>query len=156
MKVNAKALFEVVRKVVRDELRQALPELIREHLAEHYVRRVLAEQVHASPVSLSNEVFDIVEPPPPPRRPVPLAERTTNAAPSSLPGVPSFLLEGVKPLSVDEASNPTVLPDFGGFDMGAIANISDRLERKLQAKRSTTSSASNSALDEPVHVRSSN
>lgn len=53
MKVDAKALFEVVREVVRDEVRKALPNLIAQHLSEAYIKKALAESMQVeAPVRL--------------------------------------------------------------------------------------------------------
>jgi len=158
VKVNAKALFEVIRSVVRDELRQALPELVREHLAEHYVRRVIAEQVGQPSPEFSKEMSDLLEAPIAPRT----VRRVTPPAPVRpshlpepvvIPGIPSFLTENVQPLSADDGATPTMLPDFGGFDMSAIADISSRLDKKAAKKSNNLVSTNPAPLDEPVNTR---
>lgn len=91
MKVDAKALFEVVREVVRDEVRKALPQMIAKHLSEVYIKKALAEslQVEEAPSRVTSK---------------PQGHRTQARLPSNL----REIIAGTDP---DEEVTPEALPN---------------------------------------------
>ena len=106
-------LKAVVRELVEAEVRRCLPRIV----AEDFVRRVVAENVEPRVRRVQPPEALTVVPP--------SARRRTSSA--MIPGLPSYLTEGVEPL--DETSTPDpgdtgVDPtDVPGFDVETIRRL---------------------------------
>lgn len=104
MKVDAKALFEVVRQVVQDEMRKVLPGLVAKHLTESYVKK-LVQEVR-------------VAPPQQKRRQPTMAE----------------MLQTPKDEELEEIPEPLENNDMGIYAQGTLGNKSEGVKQNLFPK----------------------
>jgi len=105
MKVDAKALFEVVRQVVQDEMRKVLPGLVRQHLSESYMKKLVQES-RGTPTTSTK------------RRQPTMAE----------------MLQTPKDEALEEIPEPLENNDEGIYAQGTLGNKSESVKQNLFPK----------------------
>ena len=157
MKVDAKALFEVVRQVVQDEVRKVLPEMVRQHLTESYMKKLVQEQVRPTKaVSRQPTMSELLMTPKEDEEleeiPQPMHNADKGIYAHGMPGVRNdeavakllgknnslaFMFEGVKPIPrEDEASGapPSIPIEKAGLDFSVMNRLVEGMEKRAASK----------------------
>jgi len=164
MRVDAKALFEVVRQVVQDEIRKSLPGMVRQHLTESYMKKLVQEQIQPiqkPAVRRQPTMTELLMTPKGDEEleeiPEPLSNADQGIYDKGMPGLKkdevvskllsknnplAYVFEGVKPIpSEDDASAgapPSIPLEKVGFDFSGMNKLVAGMERRASQQGETS------------------
>lgn len=165
MKVDAKALFEVVRQVVQDEIRKSLPGMVRQHLTESYMKKLVQEQIQPATKPAARRQPTMTELLMTPKGdeeleevPEPLSNSDEGIYAPGLPGLKkeevvskllsknsnlhAYMFEGVKPIPrEDDASAgapPSIPLEKVGFNFSGMNKLVEGMEKRSSQQGETS------------------